>query len=69
MLRRLGELCTVGRVQTPTLALVALAATHMYFALRPEKIFYTRSMITGWISEEELAANHDTTRWSPKEAD
>ena len=52
-----------------TLALVALAATHIYFSLRPEKIFYTRSMISGWISEEEMAANHDTGKWSPKEAD
>ncbi len=52
-----------------TLALVALAATHMYFALRPEKLFYTRSMVSGWISEDEMAANHDTSLWSPKEAD
>ena len=52
-----------------TLALVALAATHIYFALRPEKLFYTRSMISGWISEDEMTANHDTSRWSPKEAD
>jgi len=52
-----------------TLALVALAATHIYFSLRPEKLFYTRSMISGWISEEEMAANHDTGKWSPKEAD
>lgn len=52
-----------------TLALVALAATHIYFALRPEKIFYTRSMVTGWISEDELAANHDPAKWSPREAD
>lgn len=52
-----------------TLALVALAATHIYFALRPEKIFYTRSMINGWISEDELAKNHDTSLWTPKEAD
>lgn len=52
-----------------TLALVALASAHIYFALRPEKIFYTRSMISGWISEDEMTANHDTTRWSPKEAD
>lgn len=52
-----------------TLALVALAAAHIYFALRPEKIFYTRSMISGWISEDEMTANHDTSRWSPKEAD
>jgi hypothetical protein len=52
-----------------TLALVALAATHIYFALRPEKLFYTRSMVSGWISEDELKANHDANLWSPKEAD
>jgi cytochrome b subunit of formate dehydrogenase len=52
-----------------TLALVALAATHIYFALRPEKLFYTRSMISGWISEDEMTANHDTSKWAPKEAD
>jgi formate dehydrogenase subunit gamma len=52
-----------------TLALIALVATHIYFAVRPEKLFYTRSMVSGWISEDEMAANHDTSRWSPKEAD
>ena len=52
-----------------TLALIALASTHIYFALRPEKLFYTRSMVQGWISEEEMTANHDTAKWSPKEAE
>jgi len=52
-----------------TLALIALMATHIYFAVRPEKMFYTRSMFTGWISEDEMSANHDPSRWSPKEAD
>lgn len=52
-----------------TLALIALTATHIYFALRPEKIFYTRSMFSGWISEDEMAANHDPSKWSPKEAE
>ncbi len=52
-----------------TLALIALAATHIYFALRPEKLFYTRSMVKGWISEEEMNANHDPSKWSPKEAE
>jgi formate dehydrogenase subunit gamma len=52
-----------------TLALVALAATHIYFALRPEKLFYTRSMVSGWLSEDEMTANHDPSKWSPKEAD
>jgi len=52
-----------------TLALVALAATHIYFAIRPEKLFYTRSMFKGWISEDEMKANHDPNLWSPKQAD
>ena len=52
-----------------TLALIALASTHIYFALRPEKLFYTRSMVQGWISEEEMTANHDTAKWSAKEAE
>lgn len=52
-----------------TLAMIALMATHIYFALRPEKIFYTRSMVTGWISEEEMTANHDPSKWTPKEAE
>ncbi|MEX2122897.1 MAG: cytochrome b/b6 domain-containing protein [Woeseia sp.] len=48
-----------------TLALIALIALHIYFGLRPEKLFYTRSMIKGWISKEELEANHDPERWAP----
>ena len=49
-----------------TLGLVAFSAMHIYFALRPEKIFYTRSMVKGWISEDELNANHDSARWNPE---
>jgi len=48
-----------------TLALIGVICMHVYFALRPEKLFYTRSMIKGWISRDELAANHDTQRWAP----
>jgi cytochrome b subunit of formate dehydrogenase len=51
-----------------TLGLIGLTALHVYFALRPEKRFYTRSMISGWISEDELAANHDPGRWSPEKS-
>ena len=51
-----------------TLGLIGLICLHVYFALRPEKLFYTRSMIKGWISREELAANHDPQRWTPDEA-
>jgi formate dehydrogenase subunit gamma len=48
---------------TATLGLIAFTAIHIYFAVRPEKRFYTRSMITGWISEAEMKENHDTNKW------
>lgn len=51
-----------------TLALIALIALHLYFAMRPEKLFYLRSMFKGWISEDELSANHDPERWAPDES-
>jgi len=51
-----------------TLGLIGLTALHVYFAVRPEKRFYTRSMISGWISEDELKANHDTSKWLPEES-
>ena len=50
-----------------TLGLIGVICLHIYFALRPEKLFYTRSMIKGWISRDELAANHDPQRWTPDE--
>jgi cytochrome b subunit of formate dehydrogenase len=51
-----------------TLGLVALTSLHVYFSLRPEKLFYLRSMFKGWISEDELSANHDRERWAPDES-
>ena len=51
-----------------TLALVGLISLHVYFALRPEKLFYLRSMFGGWISKDELSANHDPERWAPDES-
>lgn len=51
-----------------TLALIALASLHIYFSLRPEKLFYLRSMFKGWISEDEMSANHDPERWAPDES-
>lgn len=48
-----------------TLALIALISLHVYFGLRPEKLFYTRSMIKGWISRDELEAHHDSECWAP----
>ena len=51
-----------------TLALIGLVSLHIYFSVRPEKLFYLRSMFKGWISEEELTANHDPERWAPDES-
>ncbi len=51
-----------------TLALIALVSLHIYFGLRPEKLFYLRSMYKGWISEDELSENHDPERWAPDES-
>jgi len=46
-----------------TLSLIAFTAIHIYFAVRPEKLFYTRSMIKGWISESEKNEFHDKDKW------
>ena len=48
------------------LALVAITSLHIYFGLRPEKLFYTRSMIKGWISVHEKNENHDRDKWVTK---
>jgi cytochrome b subunit of formate dehydrogenase len=45
------------------LLLVIMVMMHVYFALRPEKLYFTRSMILGWITGEEHAAHHDPKRW------
>ena len=47
-----------------SLTFVSLIVLHVYFALRPEKLFYLRSMVFGWISRDELAANHDPALWA-----
>ncbi|MEE8307868.1 MAG: cytochrome b/b6 domain-containing protein [Gammaproteobacteria bacterium] len=46
---------------------VTLIMLHIYFAIRPEKLFYTRSMILGWITRGEYQAHHDSSRWSDTE--
>ena len=45
------------------LLLVIMIMMHVYFALRPEKLFFARSMILGWITGGEHAAHHDPKRW------
>lgn len=46
-----------------SLALVTLIMLHIYFTLRPERFFYLRSMLLGWIRRDELTAHHDPALW------
>jgi cytochrome b subunit of formate dehydrogenase len=45
------------------IGLVALIMGHVYFALRPEKLFFTKSMIVGWITRDQYLEHHDPARW------
>jgi formate dehydrogenase subunit gamma len=45
------------------LLLLALVMIHIYLALRPEKLWMTRSMIVGWITGAKYAAYYDPARW------
>jgi len=45
------------------LLLITMLMAHVYFALRPEKLHFTRSMILGWITRSEYETHHDTERW------
>jgi formate dehydrogenase subunit gamma len=42
---------------------VGLVIAHIYFALRPEKLWITKSMIFGSISRREYLTHHDPDRW------
>jgi formate dehydrogenase subunit gamma len=49
------------------MAFVSLIMLHVYFALRPEKFFYTRSMIGGWMSRQDYLEHHDPALWPAQE--
>lgn len=49
------------------MAAVSLVMIHIYFAFRPEKLWITRSMILGWITQKEYRSYHSPTRWVAKE--
>ena len=42
---------------------VMLTLTHIYFAVRPDKIWLTKSMIFGSVSRDEYLSHHDPDRW------
>lgn len=45
------------------MAALAMVIVHVYFAIRPEKLWITRSMILGWITREEYVEHHDPALW------
>ncbi len=46
---------------------ITLIMVHVYFAIRPEKRYMTRSMIRGWISRREYEAHHNPELWDGNE--
>ena len=49
--------------------LIALITVHVYFAVRPEKLDITKSMIFGSMSREHYLQQHDPERWAPGPAE
>ncbi len=45
------------------MTLVTFIMIHIYFALRPENLWITRSMIFGWITRENYLSKYDPKRW------
>jgi len=43
--------------------LVTLTMAHVYFAVRPEKFWISKSMFFGWISRRNYLEHHDPQRW------
>lgn len=45
-------------------ALVGLVIAHVYFAVRPEKWWITKSMIFGFITRRQYLEHHEPSRWA-----
>jgi len=45
---------------------VGLVIAHIYFALRPEKLWITKGMIFGYITKRQYLEYHDPARWVPE---
>jgi formate dehydrogenase subunit gamma len=42
---------------------VGLIIAHIYFALRPEKLWITKSMVFGYVTRRQYLEHHDPDRW------
>lgn len=49
-----------------SLCLVTMVMVHVYFAIRPEKLYLTRSMVLGWITGSEYENYYEGSRWRAK---
>ena len=45
------------------MSVITLLMAHVYFALRPEKLWMSRSMIRGWVTNTDYRVHHDPMRW------
>jgi cytochrome b subunit of formate dehydrogenase len=45
------------------IGLVGLVMAHIYFAIRPEKLWITKGMVFGDISKQDFLKHHDPARW------
>ena len=45
------------------MAVVSMVLIHIYFGIRPEKLWITRSMLLGWITRTDYAKHHDPDLW------
>jgi len=50
------------------MALLTMIMIHIYFAVRPDEWWLTRSMFRGWITRREYDAHHDRARWQADDA-
>jgi formate dehydrogenase subunit gamma len=50
------------------LTLLTLVMIHIYFAIRPDEWWLTRSMFRGWITRREYEAHCDRSRWQADDA-
>ena len=55
MIYAIHGLCAMG--------MITLIMAHVYFAVRPEKLWMTRSMFSGWITRDDYLRHHDPQRW------
>jgi len=51
------------------IGLIALITVHIYFALRPDKLFITKGMVFGSMDREHYLEHHDPERWDPANGD